>query len=136
VKKYLLDTNIISYYLKGIENLKEKITSNIDSLSISIISYYEIVSGLQSIDAKKRITEFEKFCELIDVVNLDRASILASCQIYSNLKKSGNLIDDIDILIAGIALSNNLVMVTDNTENFKRISGLKVENWLQLVESK
>jgi tRNA(fMet)-specific endonuclease VapC len=66
---------------------------------------------------------------LIDVVNLDRASILASCQIYSNLKKSGNLIDDIDILIAGIALSNNLVMVTDNTENFKRILGLKVENW-------
>lgn len=129
MRKYLLDTNIISYYLKGIENLKEKITSNIDSLSISIISYYEIVSGLQSINANKRITEFEKFCELIDVVNLDRASILASCQIYSNLKKSGNLIDDIDILIAGIALSNNLVMVTDNTEHFKRISGLKVENW-------
>jgi tRNA(fMet)-specific endonuclease VapC len=129
VRKYLLDTNIISYYLKGIENLKEKITCNIDSLSISIISYYEIVSGLQSIDAKKRITEFEKFCKLIDVVNLDIASILVSCQIYSTLKKSGNLIDDIDILIAGIALSNNLVMVTDNTENFKRISGLKVENW-------
>jgi tRNA(fMet)-specific endonuclease VapC len=129
VKKYLLDTNIISYYLKGIENLKEKITSNIDSLSISIISYYEIVSGLQSIDAKKRITEFEKFCKLIDVVNLDIASILVSCQIYSTLKKSDNLIDDIDILIAGIALSNNLVMVTDNTEHFKRISGLKVENW-------
>jgi tRNA(fMet)-specific endonuclease VapC len=129
VRKYILDTKIISYYLKGIENLKEKITSNIDSLSISIISYYEIVSGLQSIDAKKRITEFEKFCELIDVVNLDRASIVASCQIYSNLKKSGNLIDDIDILIAGIALSNNLVMITDNTEHFKRILGLKVENW-------
>lgn len=129
MRKYLLDTKIISYYLKGIENLKEKITSNIDSLSISIISYYEIVSELQSIDAKKRITEFEKFCKLIDVVNLDRASILASCQIYSNLKKLGNLIDDIDILIAGIALSNNLVMVTDNTEHFKRIQGLKVENW-------
>jgi tRNA(fMet)-specific endonuclease VapC len=66
---------------------------------------------------------------LIDVVNLDIASILVSCQIYSTLKKSDNLIDDIDILIAGIALSNNLVMVTDNTEHFKRISGLKVENW-------
>jgi tRNA(fMet)-specific endonuclease VapC len=43
--------------------------------------------------------------------------------------KTGRLIDDIDILIAGIALSNNLVMVTDNTEHFKRIGGLKVENW-------
>jgi len=129
VRKYLLGTNIVSYYLKGDESLKERISNNIDSLAISIISYYEIVSGLQSINANKRITGFEKFCELIDVVNLDRASILASCQIYSNLKKSGNLIDDIDILIAGIALSNNLVMVTDNTEHFKRISGLKVENW-------
>jgi tRNA(fMet)-specific endonuclease VapC len=129
VRKYLLDTNIISYYLKGIENLKEKITSNIDSLSISIISYYEIISGLQSIDANKRINEFEKFCKLIDIINLDKASILASCKIYASLKKSGKLIDDIDILIAGIALSNNLVMITDNTGHFDRIEGLKVENW-------
>jgi tRNA(fMet)-specific endonuclease VapC len=129
VRKYLLDTNIISYYLKGIENLKEKITTNIDSLCISIISYYEIISGLQSIDANKRINEFEKFCKLIEIINLDKASILASCKIYASLKKSGKLIDDIDILIAGIALSNNLVMITDNTEHFDRIEGLKVENW-------
>ena len=129
MRKYLLDTNIISYYLKGIENLKEKIASNIDSLSISIISYYEIVSGLQSIDANKRITEFEKFCKLIDIISLDKASILTSCKIYTFLEKSGQLIDDIDILIAGIALSNNLVMVTDNAEHFGRIQGLKVENW-------
>lgn len=129
MRKYLLDTNIISYYLKGFESLKEKITENIDLLSISIISYYEIVSGLQSIDANKRITEFEKFCELIDIINLDRASVSASCKIYAVLKKSGKLLDDIDILIAGIALSKNLVMVTDNTEHFERIEGLKVENW-------
>ena len=122
-------TVLSSYYLKGIENLKEKFTSNIDSLSISIISYYEIISGLQSIDANKRINEFEKFCKLIDIINLDKASILASCKIYASLKKSGRLIDDIDILIAGIALSNNLVMVTDNAEHFGRIEGLKVENW-------
>jgi tRNA(fMet)-specific endonuclease VapC len=129
VRKYLLDTNIISYYLKGMENLKEKIASNIDSLSISIISYYEIVSGLLSIDANKRINEFEKFCKLMDIINFDKASILASCKIYASLKKSGRLIDDIDILIAGIALSNNLVMITDNDEHFARIDGLKVENW-------
>lgn len=129
MRKYLLDTNIVSYYLKGIDNLKDKVSSNIDLLCISIISYYEIVSGLQSIDAKKRIAEFENFCELIDIINLDKASISASCKIYSSLKKSGRLIDDIDILIAGIALSNNLVMVTDNTEHFERIEGLRIENW-------
>jgi len=129
VSKYLLDTNIISFYLKGDESLKEKVLSNIDSIVISIISYYEIVSGLQSINANKRIAEFKKFCELVDIINLDKSSITASCQIYSTLKRSGNLIDDIDILIAGIALSNNLVMVTDNTSHFGRIENLKVENW-------
>ncbi len=129
MRKYLLDTNIISYYLKGIENLKEKITGNIDSLSISIISYYEIISGLQSIDANRRIGEFDKFCKLTDIINLDKPSILSSCKIYASLKKSGRLIDDMDILIAGVALSNNFVMVTDNTDHFERIKGLKIENW-------
>ena len=129
MRRYLLDTNIISFYLKGDPSPKEKILNNIGSIAISIISYYEIVSGLQSINATKRIDEFDKFCELIDIVNLDKATILASCKIYSSLKKSGNLIDDIDILIAGIAKSNNLVMVTDNTHHFERVEGLKVENW-------
>lgn len=129
MKKYLLDTNIISYYLKGSESLKEKISDNIDALSISIISYYEIISGLQSINANRRIAEFEKFYELIESLNLDKDSISASCKIYASLKKSGRLIDDIDILIAGSALSNNCVMVTNNTEHFERIEGLKVENW-------
>lgn len=59
----------------------------------------------------------------------EKGFCLASCKIYAALKKSGRLIDDIDILIAGVALSNNLVMVTDNTEHFERIEGLKIENW-------
>lgn len=129
MSKYLLDTNIISFYLKGDERLKEKVSGNIDSIAISIISSYEIISGLQSIDANKRINEFEKFCELIEIVYINKDSIATSCQIYSTLKKSGNIIDDIDILIAGTAIANSLIMVTDNTKHFERISGLKVENW-------
>ncbi|MBM4056369.1 MAG: type II toxin-antitoxin system VapC family toxin, partial [Planctomycetes bacterium] len=102
MSKYLLDTNIISSYLRGDETLKEKISGNIDLIATSIISYYEIISGLLSINANKRINEFEAFCEIVEIVNLDKSSIKASCQIYSDLKNSGNLVDDIDILIAGI----------------------------------
>ena len=65
MRRYLLDTNIISFYLKGDPSLKEKVLNNIGSIAISIISYYEIVSGLQSINAAKRIDEFDRFCELI-----------------------------------------------------------------------
>jgi tRNA(fMet)-specific endonuclease VapC len=129
VKKYLLDTNIISFYLKGDMSLKEKVSDNINSLAVSIISYYEIVSGLQSINASKRIKEFEKFCDLIEIVNLNKESIIASCKIYSTLKNSGKLIDDVDILIAGIALSSNYTFITDNTKHFERIKNLKIENW-------
>jgi len=129
MSKYLLDTNIISSYLRGDERLKEKVSSNIDSIATSIISYYEVISGLQSINANKRINEFEVFCEIVEIVNLDKSSIKASCQIYSDLKNSGNLVDDIDILIAGIAISHNLIFVTDNTKHFKRIKNLKIENW-------
>lgn len=129
MKKYLLDTNIISFYLKGIEEVKEKVIENIDSIAISIITHYEIVSGLESISATKRINEFTKFCELLEIINLDKNSVLASCKIYSLLKKSGNLIDDIDILIAGTAVTNNLIMVTHNIGHFNRIAELKVENW-------
>lgn len=129
MSSYLLDTNIVSFYLKGDESLKDKVADRIDSIALSMISYYEVLSGLQSINANRRIREFEDFCSLIEVVNIDKASILASCRIYASLKRSGNLIDDIDILIAGIALSRSLVMVTDNTGHFERISELNVENW-------
>lgn len=131
MKKYLLDTNIISFYLKGDISLKEKISDNINSLVVSIISYYEIVSGLQSINASKRIKEFERFCDLIEIVNLNRDSVIASCKIYSNLKNTGKLIDDVDILIAGIALSSHYTFITDNTKHFERIENLKIENWKQ-----
>lgn len=129
MSKYLLDTNIISSYLRGDETLKEKISGNIDLIATSIISYYEIISGLLSINANKRINEFEVFCEIVEIVNLDKSSIKASCQIYSDLKISGNLIDDIDILIGGIAISHNFIFVTDNTKHFMRIKNLKIENW-------
>jgi predicted nucleic acid-binding protein len=55
VRKYLLDTNIISYYLKGFDSLKEKLSENVDLLAISIISYYEIVSDFGALTQVEEI---------------------------------------------------------------------------------
>jgi len=52
-----------------------------------------------------------------------------SAEIYSDLRKKGELIDDIDILIAGIAKANNLVLVTHNRSHFERIMDLEIEDW-------
>jgi tRNA(fMet)-specific endonuclease VapC len=54
---------------------------------------------------------------------------LIDTDIYAALRKNGVLIDDIDILIAGIALANNLMLVTHNTSHFSRIDGLEIQDW-------
>ena len=52
-----------------------------------------------------------------------------SSEIYSKLRTKGELIDDIDLLIAGVAIENEMILVTNNTSHFGRISGLNLENW-------
>ena len=47
------------------------------------------------------------------------------------LKEQGNMIDDFDIVIAGQAISEGLIVVTDNVKHFNRIEGLKLENWME-----
>lgn len=51
------------------------------------------------------------------------------------MKKRGNLIEDADILIAAIALVENLVLVTDNVRHFERVDGLQIENWKKRDDS-
>lgn len=52
-----------------------------------------------------------------------------SAELYSSLRQSGNTVDDIDLLIAGVAIENELTLVTNNENHFGLIPGLKIENW-------
>lgn len=52
-------------------------------------------------------------------------------EIYTALKKEGNLINDSDILIASIVKNHKAILVTNNEEHFSRIKGLQIENWLK-----
>jgi len=53
-------------------------------------------------------------------------------EIYADLKKKGELINDADILIAGIVKAHNATLVTNNVKHFSRVQGLQIENWLSL----
>lgn len=53
-----------------------------------------------------------------------------AAEVYADLRKKGQLIGHTDSLIAGIALAENLQLVTNNTEHFKRVKGLQLSNWL------
>lgn len=132
VKKVLIDTDIISFFLRNYENVVkkfEKYLSEFERINFSMITYYEILSGLKYKDAQKQLDAFLEFAEYNSILPITKDSIETSADIYADLRKKGNLIDDIDILIAGVALCNNLTLITHNTSHFERIDGLETEDW-------
>jgi tRNA(fMet)-specific endonuclease VapC len=131
----LIDTDILSYYFKGdpivVENFK-KYLRKYEIIEISLITYYEILSGLLFKNAFKQLEIFNDFVSENIVIAVTEESCKISSEIYSNLRNRGELIDDIDLLIAGIAIENEMTLVTNNTNHFGRISGLNLENWKNL----
>ena len=99
------------------------------NLNFSIISYYEITSGLKHKDAYKQLKVFKQFSLLNNIIPLTTTSCDYSAITYASLRKKGTPVDDIDLLIAGIALENNMCLITNNTKHFDRIEGLEVYNW-------
>ena len=132
MNRVLIDTDIISYYLKGVDEVIKNVEiyfKYFDKLEISIITYYEITSGLRAKNAFKKLDVFEQFTQKNIVLPLTEESANISAKIYGELRQSGKTLDDIDLLIAGIAISNKITLVTNNQKHFNRIQGLKTENW-------
>ena len=131
MKKYLIDTNICVYYIKGLFNLHEKFAEiGADNLYISEITIAELKYGIENSTRKKdNIKIIERFISSIQIV-----PIIGSLDIYAKekakLKKKGQLIDDFDLLIGSGAIANEMVLVTRNVKHFKRISDIKIENWV------
>lgn len=132
MKSVLVDSDTISFYLRNHPKVVkhfEEYLGEFERINFSILSYYEILSGLKYRDARKQLAAFLEFVEYNSMLPITKDSIEFSADIYADLRKKGRLIDDVDILIAGIALSNDLVVVTHNTDHFKRIDGLELEDW-------
>jgi tRNA(fMet)-specific endonuclease VapC len=132
MKEALIDTDILSYYFRGDATVTNRLATYLDyfdRLNISIITHFEILSGLLINDSRNQLRKFKEFCITNTIVNTTISSVAISSQIVAHLQKKGMLIDNQDILIAGIALENNLVLVTNNENHFARIPNLMIENW-------
>lgn len=133
MKKSLLDTSILIDFLKGEKSVVTRVEGYLDyfdGLSLSIITYYEILRGLKYIGNKRELGDFENLMDNSELITLDREIIKKASEIYVGLKEKGELIGDADILIAASCLLKNMVLVTDDEEHFRRIKELEVENWL------
>ena len=131
--KYALDTNIITYYLKGGKNIINRITEETDNENCIIIPpmvFYEIKRWLLTINSNKKLSLFETMCSLSGIGSIDREILEAASVIYSDLQKTGITVEDNDILIAAYCIRHNLTLVTNNEKHFSRIANLKTVNWL------
>lgn len=136
MKKTLVDTDILSLFFRGNENVKttfSKYLTKYESINISIITYYEIISGLKFRDSKKQLNSFLEFIEYNKILPLTETSSTISTELYADLRKRGDPIDDIDLLIAGIAIANDLVLVTHNEKHFTRIDKLELQDWSEEI---
>ena len=130
--KYLLDTNIVIYVLKRrpVEIL-EIFNTNATRMAISSITLSELIYGAEkSINIDKNLEAIEEFISHLDVLPYDAKASQHYGQIKAALEKKGEVIGENDIHIAAHAISQGLMLVTNNLREFKRVPNLALENWV------
>jgi len=130
--KYLLDTCTISDFVKGHPNVLARVKATPPNLiAVSVLTRMEVDYGLalNAERARKLAPMLDAFFSTIATLPFDEADAKAAAAIRAALKIMGQPIGAYDVLIAGAGLARGLVVVTSNVGEFKRVSGLQVEDW-------
>jgi len=129
--KFILDTDTCIYWLKGNENIERSVVKHgLGNIFITVITECELFYGAYKSMKKDRNLAIVRELKT-RIKTLHTVSGISSLygKIKAELESNGRTPDDADLLIASIALLNNTTLVTNNIEHFKRINGLKIENW-------
>ena len=131
--KYLLDTNICIYALKGNKKILEKIQVNFNGgIAISSITLAELEFGVQaSAYPQKNAESLVRFLSKIEILPFDNECAIKYGKIRADLKKKGTLIGSMDMLIAAHGAAKSLIVVTHNAKEFERVDGLEIEDWFE-----
>ena len=127
-KKYILDSDILIYFLKGDKNIIEKVISlPNDELYITIINYTELLYGIYNSNKINQNKEkILPFLENFKILQFDKKSSEVFAKLKAKLKKQGNIIADMDLMIASIAIANKATLFSNNLKHFKRIKELEL----------
>ncbi|MDD1644059.1 MAG: type II toxin-antitoxin system VapC family toxin [Methylococcaceae bacterium] len=131
--RYLLDTNICIYLIKKHppEVLARFQQIQLKQLHIPTITLFELYFCLEKNNSQQRnLAALENFIAPLTIVEFTLDAAKKAAKIRSNLQKQGTPIDAYDIQIAAIAISLNMTLLTNNTREFERVKGLKLENWI------
>jgi tRNA(fMet)-specific endonuclease VapC len=128
---YVLDTNTLIYFFKGIGKVAEKLLSIAPKdIGLPAIALFEILVGIEkSTAAEKRRQQLEQLANIVNILPFGHKEAKYAAEIRANLEARGRPIGPYDILIAATAISNNSPLITHNVKEFSRIEGLQIEDW-------
>lgn len=128
MKAYLIDTSVIINYLRD-SGLAVSTINNLEGeLASSYVCLAELYEGISRVrekeKAEKQVMDF--FAGLNQTYGIDGDIAKHFGQIRAHLKRKGEVIEDLDILLAATCLANNLVFVTANPKHFSRVPNLEI----------
>ncbi|MEH6775637.1 MAG: type II toxin-antitoxin system VapC family toxin [Cereibacter changlensis] len=130
---YMLDTNIISDLLRNPDGNAAKRIADVgpDAICVSIITAAELRYGCAKKGSAKLLAHVEAILESVQVLAFDAPADAEYGGIRAELEAAGKPIGPNDLLIAAHAYAAGAILVTDNSGEFSRVRGLRVENWIR-----
>ncbi len=130
---YMLDTNICAYIIRErLPNVKERLKQVAEAgceVSLSSIVVSELFYGAYRKGSSRILELIERFVENFKIYEFDLNAARRYGKLRADLEKEGEIIGPYDLQIAAHAMAIRAILVTNNEREFKRITGLKVENW-------
>jgi tRNA(fMet)-specific endonuclease VapC len=128
---YLLDTDTIIYSMKGHAAVQANLRAHVnDPLSICTVTLMELYYGAyKSREVTGNLARIRTMENSLDILSVGTECVEVFGSLKAKLEKTGSTLDDFDLIIASCAIAHNLILVTNNTKHFQRITGLKQTNW-------
>jgi tRNA(fMet)-specific endonuclease VapC len=135
--KYLLDTNVVSEWMRPAPNpsIVERVDLHRSEIAIASVVIHELLYGcLRLPESKRRQALLHSINESAlsrPVIDYDSEAAQLHAQERARLSKIGKTLAFADGQIASIAASNDLILVTNNVADFQYFENLKIENWFE-----
>ena len=128
---YLLDTNTVIYFFKGMGCVSERLLATAPAdVAVSAVTVFELRVGIAKSSAPtKRREQLQTLLSSIGLVAFGDAETAAAAEVRAELEDAGTPIGPLDNLLAGTARARSATLVTQNAREFSRVRALTVESW-------
>ena len=130
---YVLDTNTVSYFFRGEGGVADRLLATPPrDIALSAVTSYELRFGVARVPKAKRLAaQLETLLAWVTILPFDDSVAQVAANIRVELERAGQPIGPLDVLIAATNLAANGVLITRNVAEFRRVPGLKLQNWYE-----